>query len=63
MTYKEMIKTLDDVGVMLFDMDIKGKQAIMMAGILQRLNRVRNEIEERDASDDKAVMKDDGVSS
>lgn len=63
MTNKEMVKTLDDVGIILFDMDIKGKQAIMMAGILQRLNSVRNELESRDTPKKEMVTNDDNISS
>ena len=62
MTNKEIVKTLDDVGVMLFDIDIKGKQAMMMTGIFQRLNTVRNEIEKRDDPAEKEVIADDGIS-
>lgn len=62
MTNEEMIKTLDDVGMILFDMDIKGRQAMKMAGVLQRLNSVRNELESRDAPKKEAVTNDDNIS-
>lgn len=45
MTYKDIIEALDSVGLVLFDFDIKGKQALKMATVLQTLNTVRNEIE------------------
>lgn len=48
MTNKEMIEALDSVGLVLFDFDIKGKQAFQMASVLKTLNSVRNEIEKMD---------------
>lgn len=48
MTTKEMVETLDNVGLVLFDFDIKGKQAFQMSSVLNALNSVRNEIEKMD---------------
>lgn len=48
MTNKEIVETLDNVGVILFDLDIKGKQCFQMSNILKALNAVRNELESRD---------------
>lgn len=48
MTYKDMIQTLDNVGVALMDMEIKGKQCFKLAEVLKALNAVRNEIESKD---------------
>lgn len=48
MTNKEIVETLDNVGVILFDLDIKGKQCFQMSNILNALKAIRNEIGSRD---------------
>jgi hypothetical protein len=48
MTYKDMVQTLDNVGVALMDMEIKGKQCFKLVEVLKALNAVRNELESKD---------------
>lgn len=48
MTNKDMVQTLDNVGVALMDMEIKGKQCFKLAEVLKALNAVRNELESKD---------------
>lgn len=48
MTYKDMVQTLDNVGVTLMDMEIKGKQCFKLAEVLKALNAIRNELESKD---------------
>lgn len=40
-----MVNALDNAGLLLFDIDIKGKHALKVADALRLINSVRNEIE------------------
>jgi hypothetical protein len=51
MTNKNIIQTLDNVGVALMDMEMKGKNCFKLAEILKALNAIRNEIESRDSEE------------
>lgn len=54
MTKQEMVNALDNAGLLLFDIDIKGKHALKVADALRLINGVRNEIE-KEKDDDENV--------
>lgn len=54
MTKQEMVNALDNAGAFIFDIDIKGKDALKVANALRAINIVRNEID-KDRKDDEDV--------
>lgn len=60
MTYKDMVQTLDSVGVVLMEMEIKGKQCFKLADVLKALNAIRNDLESKDKEG--VERKDDDIS-
>lgn len=60
MTYKDMVQALDNVGVTLMEMEIKGKQCFKLAEVLKVLNAIRNDLESKDKEG--VERKDDDIS-
>ncbi len=52
MTNEQLIKTIDNIGVAIMDIDIKVKDAVKMAEILKAITAVRNELTNRKEDED-----------
>ena len=52
MTNEQLIKTIDNIGTVILDIDIKVKDAVKMAEIIKAIAAVRNELANRKDDED-----------